>query len=307
MKLTGLHQQSLKLYSSAVEAFISKPNSENMYLVLSSTPNKPLGLFETIEKEDPSIYYKIFLPYQYGLEGPHPIYDLKFIEAAKQLPDFPREYEGKYLGTVGNCFSQASIENCQKIEYNPGVIVSDAPKSMGIDPVYGSSNFAITVTQLVEGKIQVVESSEWTRPGFSEMIQKVWELKNKCGHLSNIYVDASNPSFIQQLKKEFDEPFDDQYIRDKQSYCRKHNLHIENFMFVCPTPFSIENKRMISNAKWLMDEKEEDGSSLIAIHPTFDKLLISLRTASVVEWKLQKDEVSFNDILDSFLMALQYV
>ena len=55
-----------------------------------------------------------------------------------------------------------------------------------------------------------------------------------------------------------------------------------------------------------MDEKENDGSSLIAIHPSFDKLLISLRTASVVEWKLQKDQVSFNDILDSFLMALQY-
>jgi hypothetical protein len=30
-----------------------------------------------------------------------------------------REYELQYLGLVGNVFSQSSIENCQKIEYNP--------------------------------------------------------------------------------------------------------------------------------------------------------------------------------------------
>ena len=81
------------------------------------------------------------------------------------------------------------------------------------------------------------------------MVEKVWELKNKCGHVSNIYVDASNPSFIQRLKKEFDEPFDDLYIRDKQAYCRKYNLHIEDQMFIVPTTFSIENKQMLSNAK----------------------------------------------------------
>lgn len=295
-----------KAVRSATEAFISKPNSEDMYLVLSSTANSPGGLLQTLELEDPSIYYKMFLLYQYGLEGPSPIYDLKQLNQAKLLPDFPREYEGQYLGVVGNVFSSLSIEDCQKIQYNPTVIVRDAPKSCAIDPAYGSSNFAITVTQLVDGKIQVIEASEWSRPDFNEMVDKVWELKTKCGHISNIYVDASNPSFIQKLKQIFGEPFDDQYIRDKQAYCRKHNLHIENEMFIVPTPFSIEGKKMLSNAKWLMDEKDSDGTSLIAIHPSFDKLLISLRTATASEWKLQKDQVSFNDILDSFLMALQY-
>jgi hypothetical protein len=106
-----------KAVRSVVEGFIGKPGSENMYLVLSSTPNKPLGLFETIEKEDPSIYYKIFLPYQYGLEGAHPIYDLDQIEKAKLSPDFGREYECAYLGSIGNVFSLQSILDCQKTEY----------------------------------------------------------------------------------------------------------------------------------------------------------------------------------------------
>jgi hypothetical protein len=77
---------------SAVEALISKPNSENMYLVMSSTANKPNGLLQTLEQEDPSIYYRMVITYEYGLEGPKPIYDLKFIEEAKRsLHDFRRE------------------------------------------------------------------------------------------------------------------------------------------------------------------------------------------------------------------------
>ena len=121
-----------------VEGFLPKPNSENMYLILSSTPAKPMGLFETIEKEDPSIYYKMFLPYQYGLEGPSPIYTQEYIDEMRQKsPEFPREFELQYIGVVGNVFSQASIENCQKIEYNPMAIVPDAPKSWELIQLMG--------------------------------------------------------------------------------------------------------------------------------------------------------------------------
>ena len=50
-------------------------------------------------------------------------------------------------------------------------------------------------------------------------------------------------------------------------------------MFVVPVPFSVEGAHMLQHAKWLLEETEVDGSSLIAIHPTFEKLLTSLRTA----------------------------
>lgn len=46
----------------------------------------------------------------------------------------------------------------------------------------------------------------------------------------------------------------------------KYNLHIEDQMFVVPVPFSIEGHKMLAHTKWLLEEKEEDGSSLIAIH-----------------------------------------
>lgn len=68
-------------------------------------------------------------------------------------------------------------------------------------------------TQLVDGKIQVIHAEERDRPNFTDMIYEMWNLKQKCGYISNIYVDAANPEVWQALKKEFDERFDEQYIR----------------------------------------------------------------------------------------------
>ncbi len=45
----------------------------------------------------------MFLTYEYGLEGPCPIYSKEQIEKSKKSPDFPREYEGQYIGLQGNC------------------------------------------------------------------------------------------------------------------------------------------------------------------------------------------------------------
>jgi hypothetical protein len=63
---------------------------------------------------------------------------------------------------------------------------------------------------------------------------------------------------------------------------------------------------MLQHTKWLLEENRRDGSSLIAIHPSFEKLLTSLRTAVANEYKLSKEETSFNDILDAFRLALQF-
>jgi hypothetical protein len=63
--------------------------------------------------------------------------------------------------------------------YDLGVIHPNVKKSIGIDPSYGSSNFAIVATQLVDGMIQVIEASEYQCPNFTDMIQKIWQLKQQ--------------------------------------------------------------------------------------------------------------------------------
>jgi hypothetical protein len=52
-----------------------------------------------------------------------------------------------------------SIDRATRIPYNPDAIVP-AKVSIGVDPSYGSSNFAITATRLVSGIVQVIEAEE---------------------------------------------------------------------------------------------------------------------------------------------------
>jgi hypothetical protein len=97
------------------ERYIAKSDP---YIVMVSTPNAPGGLFQKIEQEpfEICIYKKIFLDYTYGLGK---IYTKEEIDKAKQSPSFDREYNLQYLGLIGNVFSQLSIDNATKIEYNP--------------------------------------------------------------------------------------------------------------------------------------------------------------------------------------------
>ena len=68
------------------ERYIAKTNP---HILMVSTPNIPGGLFETMEKEEPSLYKKIQLPYTKGLDR---IYDNEMIKVAIQSPSFEREY-----------------------------------------------------------------------------------------------------------------------------------------------------------------------------------------------------------------------
>jgi hypothetical protein len=64
---------------------------------------------------------------------------------------------------------------------------------------------------------------------------------------------------------------------------------------------------MLQHAKWLMEETEEDGSSLIAIDKDkFHKLITGLRTAVANEYRLDKEVTSYDDILDAFRLSLVF-
>jgi hypothetical protein len=133
-----------------------------------STPNAPEGLFDKIQKEplETCLYKKFFLDYIWGIGKIYTDED-----------SFPREYQLQYQGLIGNVFSTQSIENCQKIQYNPNNINPNAKKTGGVDAGFGSSNFAIVVTQFVDGKIQVIFAEEYERPNFQAMINRIWEIK----------------------------------------------------------------------------------------------------------------------------------
>ena len=67
-------------------------------------------------------------------------------------------------------------------------------------------------------------------------------------------------------------------------------------MIVVPTPFSTKGAEMLQHTKSLLG----DPDGLVAIDKNrFAKLIISLRNAVANEYKLNKEETSYHDILDA--------
>ena len=147
------------------ERYIAKSDP---FIVMVSTPYAPNGLFEKIEHEpeESCIYKRIFLDYTYGIDK---IYTKEEIEKAKQSPSFEREYNLKYLGRIGNVFHTKDIDGALEKGANNRIQVQPnrmSPKSMGINPGWGSSPFGIVITQWTDGQIQILYAEEFERPDF---------------------------------------------------------------------------------------------------------------------------------------------
>jgi hypothetical protein len=283
-----------------------------MYLVLTSTPNAPGGLFETIEKEPNSLYYKMVLTYEYGLEGNHPIYSKEQIEKAKLSPDFGREFEGKYLGQIGNVISPIAIDRCIS---TGEVLAKTAPLDdwsiptdyvMSIDIGWGSSNTSIIVSRFVNRKVQIIYSKEFTRPVFGDIMDEIWRLKNKCNSLQNILLDASATEAYTALCQEFNQNPSLQYLKEKQAYAKKVNKPLETYLLVTPVPFGTQGRQMLAHTRRIIEEQEDNGTALVGISKQFGDLITSCRSAYATEDLLDKDQTLFPDSFDSLRLNLSW-
>lgn len=52
-------------------------------------------------------------------------------------------------------------------------------KSIGLDPGFGSSNFGVCITELVDGMVNVLHAEEYPMPDFNEMIETTVALLQK--------------------------------------------------------------------------------------------------------------------------------
>lgn len=71
-------------------------------------------------------------------------------------------------------------------------------------------------------------------------------------------------------------------------------------MRVVPIAFAKHGSQMLQNAKSLMDDNK------IAIDKRFTILLIGLRTANADEYKLIKEDTSYDDSVDAFRLSLLF-
>lgn len=273
-------------------------------IIFVSTPNSPEGLFFRIQSEpdETCIYRRLYLDYTYGLGN---IYTNEEISEAKKSPSFLREYGLAYLGKVGNILSNNTIDLAVEKgklydpdNFNPSI--SFVSTSMGIDPAFGSSKFAITATQWTNDHIQVLYSDEFYRPDFNHMLDVVYDLMSRYD-IASCYIDGANPAFIKSLKLRIGEEAD--YEKAIARYKEQGIEDWDQHMRVIPVHFNKEHREMLGHVKTLM---EYEGDGRVAIHPKFDKLLTALRTATERDGSLVKEDTSYDDLFDSFRLALKF-
>ena len=279
------------------ERYIAKSNP---WIVMVSTPNAPDGLFEKIEREpeDTCLYKRLYLDYTYGLDK---IYTRKEIALSQKSPSFEREYNLKYLGKVGNVFHTLDIEAAictqqegkEMMDWSTSIMVG---RSMGIDVAWGdTSKFAIVITQHRNRKVEVIYAESFDKPQMNYIIDHIMQLKQK-HHITKIYVDGANPEVIRELKSRIGE-YHDYYGRltEEQIW----GLRSSNSWQIIPVNFQKRHREMLQWTCTLLSKR------FVKIDPTLHNLIVSLRTACVIDdWKLDKQQTSHHDILDSFRLAL---
>jgi hypothetical protein len=66
------------------------------------------------------------------------------------------------------------------------ITVRSCKISVGLDPSFGSSKYGVVVTRVVNGRIEVLEAEEYDRPEFQQMLDKIWDIKQKVRDHINI-------------------------------------------------------------------------------------------------------------------------
>jgi hypothetical protein len=288
---------------SVIEGFLLRANSDNMYIVWSSTPRVYNGLLWQLEHENPSLYYSMVLDYHHGLAGPCPIYNIEQIEEARKSPKWSKEYECSYESSSKGCFSHQSIDGAIELGTKfPDSINQEAEHSLGVDPGFGSSQCAFVCLEYSDSIIKVVYARQYEHSSFNDMVQEVWNIRNLVGgedSLNNVYIDQANTEFIEAVKQDFNENSDWQYVHDTML---EYGSRVDKIMKVVPTSFSKEGASMLTHVKNLLEH--EDG--IVAINPKYTELVAALKGAQSIDYKLDKTESPMHDLTDAYRLACKY-
>jgi hypothetical protein len=211
-------------------------------------------------------------------------------------------YEASFVSAIYAAFDVLSLEQCELEGQKIGLTASTqyTPKAMGIDPGFGSSQFALTVIEnlpAINNKTRVIYSQSFERATYEYMKSMALSLIRRY-EIDAVYVDAANPEFIRSLKIMLPEnPRYEEIVKQAQSKGRK----LETLMRIIPVNFRTDDKLMLQRCKALIE------SNAIVIHPTFNDLLNDLRVAQEINGGLDKTGGNTLDLIDSFRLACRFL
>jgi len=266
-------------------------------IIMVSTAGEAGGLFEQIENDPNSDFYKHYMLVD---KGRGKIFDDHFLEDQK-IKDpgfFGREYEGIYGYGMGNIFLHHEIEAACAKQYDPSHINHACPIVLGIDPGFGSSKFGFCILMLEDDIIKVVYAKEFERPSYEDMLNLAVQLRGQYKP-TKIYVDAAKPDFIKSLKIQVHEPSDYERI---MAQAKHDKVNFEHRMKVIPINFNEYGKEMLGRLQNVVSK------GWFAVSPTVHKELVTqFRMARAKDnGNLDKEETSNStyDALDACRLAM---
>jgi hypothetical protein len=279
----------------AAERYVGKSDAT---IALVSTPNIPNGLMQQIEQEEDSLYHRIRLDYTIGLNK---IFTTEDIARARKSPTFEREYNLAYGYDIGNVLDHSAIQLAidKSVDYPLELQWHYSKRSLGIDPGYASSRFAIVATEWIAeyNVIRVLYSCELDKPMFGDMVRMSYDLIKQF-HINKVWVDGSQPEFIRELKQMVGENKNFEMLVDR---AKKVKTELWQYMDVIPVAFNEKGRQMIDHMRrWFEDAKA------VIIDKQFTDLIAQLRIATQkADGKLDKSGHQL-DTFDAFRMALLY-
>ncbi len=268
-------------------------------IILVGTAGPSGGLFETIEQDPKSVFYKHFMLVNKGIGK---IFNDKFLKEQKENDPafFQREYLGQYGFGMGTVFNYEDIEKCcsivkYPIQYNPAAEVS-----MGIDPSFGSSKFAITLLMLEDSIIKTIYTKEFERASFESMVRQVMQLRYQYKPIK-IYIDAANPEFIKSVKLNLNENPNYESVIARAT---REKIDYEYRMNVIPISFNEYGKELLGRFQKVVSK------GWFALSPVEHSALVAqMRQARFLEnGNLDKKENNSGatyDVFDSTRLALK--
>lgn len=205
----------------------------------------------------------------------------KFLDRQRKKlgPMFAQYYSGEFVSGGGNVFTDGEMNEIQRL----GKTMTNQqrfkfannefaryPKSMGVDPGYGHRNFAIVITQLVEGVVQVIFAKKYETMDMYAMAALIRRLMHEF-RCDKVYIDITDSRLVYTLKSQIGEGEREEPEKKLEDFA--YNGYVFNGI-----AFSKWGMQMVQH----MQELSGDGR--LAIDPDlFGPLLGDMQTATIVE------------------------
>ncbi len=285
-------------YSETLSGAFTRLANSQGYFLLETIPGDPIGpvydLFLTSRQGKGEFWvreYPTLMACDFGLVTQ------EFLDAERLRHGsmYSKYYDAAFIAGGGNVFRLVDIEACelQGQEYDPSdplfTQVNLYPKSLSIDPGFGSSKFGIILTQLRNKKIEILMAEEYDQPSFVDMFKEIFHLIAKY-NVTKTFIDASNPELIKEIKQSL----------------REHNYEIitkaEEALYTAQKIIPVLFSPSLST-EMLTKLQAHVAAHDLSINKKFTSLLTQMRIAQEANGKLQKyQEGKTLDLIDALRM-----